>query len=127
MQNLLRAVFASLLFTAWPILVVGQDKLPGVAAKNTQKKAAAEQDSRTNVDETFDLNIDERKITRQDFAASTAVATDPSAGLDLQVGVALSAGRIDVLLRNVRGQVRFHGTLTRVLDAIGARSAPSPP
>ena len=127
MRNLLRMALASVLFAAWPILVMGQNKLPVSASKSTQGKAAGEQNFRTNVDETFDLDIDERTFTRENFEASTSVATNPSAGLDLQVGVALSAGRIDVLLRNVRGQVRFHGTLDRVLDAIGARLATSPP
>ncbi|MCA1616481.1 MAG: hypothetical protein LC800_20780 [Acidobacteria bacterium] len=40
--------------------------------------------------------------------------------LHLRVGVALGAERIDVLLRNVRGRVRFRGSLAalrRVLDA----------
>jgi hypothetical protein len=127
MRNFLRVALASLLFAAWPILIMGQNKLPVSASKNTQGKAAGEQNFRTNVDETFDLDIDERTFTRENFEASTSVATDPSGGLDLQIGVALSAGRIDVLLRNVRGQVRFRGTLSRVLDAIGSRRAASPP
>jgi hypothetical protein len=88
---------------------------------------ASESASRTTADETFDLNIDERRFTRENFEASTSVSTDGDAGLNLRVGVALAASRIDALLRNVRGRVRFHGTLDRVLERIGNRRAQSPP
>ena len=72
-----------------------------------------------DADEDFELNIVERRITEANFFASTAVG-GAAGGLDLRVGVALGAGRIDVLLRNVRGRVRFRGSLGalgRVLDA----------
>ena len=90
--------------------------------KNLNREAG-----RPNADETFDLNIDSRRITEENFAASTAVGTDEnSSRLDLQIGVALSAARIDVLLRNVRGHVRFRGSLERVLDVLNVRRSGSP-
>jgi len=75
-----------------------------------------------NVDENFELNIAERRITERDFYASTAIETDggDSHGLSLRVGVGVGASEIDVLLRNVRGSVRFRGSLDvlrRILDA----------
>jgi len=75
-----------------------------------------------DVSEDFELNIDERRITERDFYASTAIeAGEESArGLYLRVGVGVGASEIDVLLCNVRGRVRFHGSLEalrRVLDA----------
>ena len=75
-----------------------------------------------DVDENFELNIAERRITEQNFFASTAIAAgdEGARGLDLRVGVAVGAERIDVTLRNVRGRVRFRGSLDalrRVLDA----------
>jgi len=75
-----------------------------------------------DMSEDFELNIDERRITGRDFYASTAIeAGEESArGLYLRVGVGVGASEIDVLLRNVRGRVRFHGSLEalrRVLDA----------
>ena len=81
---------------------------------------------RTNIDETFELNIVERRITDSNFEASTSVSTDGDNALDLQVGVGLSASRIDVLLRNIRGSVRFHGTLDRILEILRNRPASSP-
>ncbi|HVG35849.1 MAG TPA: hypothetical protein VM911_22545 [Pyrinomonadaceae bacterium] len=78
---------------------------------------------RTQADETFELNIAERRITERDFAASTSVeAGEESArGLKLRVGVEVGASSIDVLLRNVRGSVRFRATLERVLERLNAR------
>lgn len=78
--------------------------------------------ARSDADEDFDLNITERRITEPEFFASTEVAAgDESArGLSLRVGVAVGAERIDVLLRNVQGHVRFRASLDalrRVLDA----------
>lgn len=75
-----------------------------------------------NVNENFELNIAERRITERDFYASTALeAGEESAhGLSLRVGVGVGASVIDVLLRNVQGRVRFRGSLEalqRVLDA----------
>lgn len=75
-----------------------------------------------HADETFELNIDERKITSTNFEASTAVGTDANPQrLDLQIGVALGATRIDGLLLNVRGRVRFRGSLNRILILLNSR------
>ncbi|HEY0080958.1 MAG TPA: hypothetical protein VGB73_20305 [Pyrinomonadaceae bacterium] len=78
---------------------------------------------RTTADENFDLNIDQRRITESDFEASTSVEVgeEGARGLNLRVGVALSARSIDVLLRNVRGRVRFRASLEHLLQRIGER------
>jgi hypothetical protein len=89
---------------------------------------------RPNADETFELNIVERRYSQENFAASTAVGTSGERNLNLNIGVALSAGRIDLLLRNVHGTVRFRGSLDRILEIVGdspgpaaaSPSAPSP-
>lgn len=83
---------------------------------------AAQNAGAGNVNENFELNIAERRITERDFYASTAIETDAgdSHGLSLRVGVGVGASEIDVLLRNVRGSVRFRGSLEvlrRILDA----------
>lgn len=82
------------------------------------------------VDEDFELNIDLRRITEKDFEAATAVEAGGEGGLRLRVGVALRADSIDVLLRNVRGRVRFRaslGPVLRLLEARPARQAARPP
>ena len=79
-----------------------------------------------NIDENFELNITERRITERDFFASTAIELGEASarGLSLRVGVAVGASEIDVLLRNVRGSVRFRATLERVLQRLNARPVP---
>ena len=87
--------------------------------------AQSTQESGTDADEEFDLNIDLRRIGEKDFHAETAVETDGALGLRLGVGVALRASDIEVLLRNVRGHVRFRGSLAPVLRLLeGRRNAP---
>lgn len=90
------------------------------------------QNAGANVDEDFELNIAERRITEHDFFASTAIENEAgsASGLSLRVGVAVGASEIDVLLRNVRGRVRFRGSLDalrRVLDARRETNAATPP
>jgi hypothetical protein len=81
---------------------------------------------RTSADESFELNIDERRFSRVNFEASTSVGTEEDAALKLQIGVALAAGRIEVLLRNVQGRVRFRGSLDRILEMMNNRRTASP-
>jgi hypothetical protein len=122
-------------FIRWAALIVLSLVLPAVALcqtpvsdspqKITEKKAGPP-NGLTDVDEAFELNIDERRIVRRDFSAATGVTTgNGSRNLDLQIGVALQAGSIQVLLRNVRGTVRFRGSLQRVLDLVDAHT-PAP-
>jgi hypothetical protein len=95
---------------------------PGAA----QTATAPESQNRTSANETFELNITERRITERDFAASTTVEVgeETARGLLLRVGVAVGADEINLLLRNVRGRVNFRATLERVLERLNARRAP---
>lgn len=125
------AALALLVITASAVVTLAQgeqNNAAGAAARAPSQSAASDSEARTNADETFELNITERRITQRDFAASTSVeAGEESArGLNLRVGVAVGAESIDVLLRNVRGQVRFRATLDRVLERINSRRAPNP-
>ena len=88
--------------------------------------AAPDSQNRTTANETFELNITERRITERDFAASTTVEVgeETARGLLLRVGVAVGADEINLLLRNVRGRVSFRATLERVLERLNARRAP---
>jgi hypothetical protein len=76
-----------------------------------------------SVDEDFELNIEQRRITETNYQAATAVEAGGEGGLRLRVGVALRAESIDVLLRNVRGRVRFRASLAPVLRLLEARPA----
>ena len=122
MQATLRSILACLIVGVAAGLASGQNETgtrPPASTQQTEVQDAA----RTNADENFELNITERRITRTNFAASTSVeAGDESArGLRLRIGVEVGASEIDLLLRNVRGHVRFRASLDRVLDRINAR------
>lgn len=93
----------------------------------TAATAAAQSTNRTSADETFELNIAERRITERDFEASTSVEAgeETARGLLLRVGVAVRADEINVQLRNVRGRVRFRASLERVLERLNLRRAPA--
>ena len=97
-----------------------------VTPKETSEKQSSTESPRSNVDETFDLNIDIRRITRENFEASTAVSTDGDQRVNVQIGVGLAAGRIEVLLRNVQGRVRFRGSLDRIFEIIDNRRTAAP-
>ena len=130
MRNLQTVALALLVIAVSAVVALAQEGATNVAGDTAvaQQGAASDSEARTSADETFELNISERRITRRDFEASTSVeAGEESArGLDLKIGVAVGAGSIDVLLRNVRGRVRFRATLDRVLQRINARRAPNP-
>lgn len=114
----------------WPILFVLLMIAMAVPAfAQTGREPAAHHPSsaqqpdaapQASADETFDLDIPERRITRSNYAASTAVAVHSGAarGLNLQVGVAVSAANINLRLHNVTGHVRFKATLDPVLARI---------
>jgi hypothetical protein len=75
----------------------------------------------TSAREEFDLNIADRRITEENFEASTAVEIrtgQGEEGLAVRVGALVGARRIDVRLRNVRGRVRFIASLERVQQVI---------
>jgi hypothetical protein len=66
----------------------------------------------------FQLDIGERRIHRPDLQAGTELRLQPGdGGIQIQVGAAVSARAVDVLLRNVRGTVRFRFDTSR-LDAV---------
>jgi hypothetical protein len=114
---------AAFIFVALSVAVAAQQPRPDAAGSRAVAPTVAPATStQSNVDENFELNIAERRITERDFFASTSIEAGESSahGLSLRVGVAVGASEIDVLLRNVQGRVRFRGSLEalqRILDA----------
>jgi hypothetical protein len=96
------------------------------AQDSRRATARTDAESPSSADEEFDLNVDQRRINESDFHAGTAVSTDGERGLRLDVGVALRASDIDVMLRNVRGHVRFRASLDPVLRLLDARRDAAP-
>jgi hypothetical protein len=100
----------------------------GQTVKPIEKPAAPADGPRRNLDESFELNIVQRRITEENFSASTSISTNADSNVNLQVGVGVAAGRIDVQLRNVHGQVRFRGSLDRIFEILdGKRPATAIP
>jgi hypothetical protein len=133
-NELLSAAAASLLKSIFVCVVLAA--APAVSFAQTQAgdgRASAPAPSRqsADADEEFELNIEQRRISEKEFHAETAVETEGERGLRLGVGVALWASDIEVLLRNVRGHVRFRGSLAPVLRLLEARRGtpkqPPPP
>lgn len=99
-----------------------------------QSSLATRTTARATADEDFDLDITERRITERDFEAATDVSLGGDDGVDarginLRVGVLARAEEMDVLLRNVRGHVRFRASLEPVLGRLrrATRATPATP
>lgn len=84
--------------------------------------------ARTTADESFDLDIPLRRITEEKFHAATDITAEAGNALCLRVGAVASAETIELLLRGVRGSVRFRASLGPVLRLLDARreARPSP-
>ena len=118
----LRVAAVCLLLSAGALPAAAQTREAGAPAQPRPTPQAG-----TTADEDFELNIDLRRINEADFQAETAVESGGARGLWLRIGVTLRAGDIDVLLRNVRGRVRFRADLAPVLRLLDARpGAPQP-
>ena len=78
--------------------------------------------AQATADESFDLNIAQRRIAESNFKASTAVEIgEEGRGLRLRVGTSLTASQINVMLRGGTGRVRFRATLEPVLRRLRGR------
>ena len=63
----------------------------------------------------YDLDIAEKRITETDFHASTALrAGTAESGIQVRAGASATARAIDLVLRNVRGTVRFRADTSRL-------------
>lgn len=125
-RQLFQLIYAVAVIIASSVIALSQTGSSANADSTSAPQAASEPQTRKSADETFELNITERRITERGFTASTAVeiGEETARGLLLRVGVDVGADEINVLLRNVRGHVRFRATLDRVLERLNSRPAP---
>lgn len=90
----------------------------GVAPGATRAQQAP--DDQTTADETFQLNIQQKRIAENNFRAgrvvSIASATKPPVAL--RIGAEIQAESIVVTLKSVFGDVRFRGSLEKIRDQI---------
>ena len=125
-SNLSYLAFSLAVIIASSVLALSQTGGSASAETSAAQQQATASSNRTSANETFELNITERRITERDFMASTTVEVgeETARGLSLRVGVAVGADEITVLLRNVQGRVSFRASLERVLARLNARRAP---
>ncbi|HVG28364.1 MAG TPA: hypothetical protein VM864_01455 [Pyrinomonadaceae bacterium] len=123
-------VMMLLIVSACAVTCMAQTRTAARQRSDVRQPSAARSRAQTRgeADEDFELNIVERRITEPDFFASTEVSAGEAEarGLNLRVGVAVGAERIDVLLRNVRGHVRFRASLDALRRMLDARRAAQP-
>jgi hypothetical protein len=98
-------------------------------AERPQSKLDNPSGNRSDLNESFELNISDRLITKKAYAAQTAVELGSASESDLRlnVGVAVRADTINVRLRNVRGNVHFRGSLQRMRLLLNSRPPTNPP
>src|SRR5688572_10985975 len=113
-----RVVSMLAIFASAAVCCVSQERVPPVV----------DPVQRVSADETFELNIVERRITENNLVAATSVGFESREGknLSLNVGVELRAEKIEVLMRNVTGTVRFRGSIQKILDLVNSRPARPP-
>lgn len=73
------------------------------------------------VNENFELNIGERRITEQYYERSTSVTTgepEDEKGMSVNVGAIVQAERVEILLRGITGTVRFRASLESLRQRI---------
>ncbi len=124
-HHLFRTSFISIIIFVSTASATAQAERSNAPPSTPPAQTGQRGEARTSADEEFELNISERRIIESDYEASTSVEVGDAgeSGLQVRVGVMLRAAEIDVLLRNVRGHVRFRGNLEPLLRRLALRRA----
>lgn len=77
-------------------------------------------DNQITNSEDFTLNISEKKISEEDYRANVKVSaqTPTRPVISLNIGVGVQAKKISVTLKNVTGDVKFRGSLEKLLEKL---------
>lgn len=80
-------------------------------------------ENQTKVNENFELNIVQERITETNFTRSTDVrlSNENESGVKLEVGVGVQAEQINILLRGIFGRVNFRASLESIRQRIEQR------
>ena len=81
----------------------------------------------TTADENFKVNITDKKIVETDYESKVElnVNSEKQPNVSVNVGAAVRAERITVTLKNVFGDVRFRGSLEKILNQINLLRPPT--
>ncbi len=81
----------------------------------------------TTADETFKVEITDKKIVETDYESKVelSVKREQQPPVSVNVGAGVRAERITVTLKNVFGDVRFRGSLEKILNQINLLRPPN--
>ena len=84
-------------------------------------------ENQTIADETFKVSITEKKVTETDYESKVElnVNSEKHANVSINVGAAVRAEQITLTLRNIFGDVRFRGSLEKILNQINLLRPPN--
>ena len=83
-------------------------------------------EDQTTADENFKVNITDKKIVETDYESKVElnVNSENQPNVSVNVGAAVRAEQITVTLKNVFGDVRFRGSLEKILNQINLLRPP---
>lgn len=83
-------------------------------------------DDQATVKEDFQLNITNKQVTETNYnpKLEVAVKSETEPQVRLQVGAEVKAEKVTMTLKNIFGDVRFRGSLERILNQINLRRPP---
>ncbi len=79
--------------------------------------------NQTTADENFKLNITNKKVTEQSYESKVEVAVESETNpkVVLNIGAGVKAETITLRLTNITGDIRFRGSLEKILEKIKLR------
>lgn len=82
-----------------------------------------DKNDQTTADENFKLNITQKQVTETNYQANTQVAvkSETQPPVNLEIGAKVGAEKITMTLKNIFGDVRFRGSLEKIVNQINLR------
>lgn len=85
-----------------------------------------EKENQTAANEDFKVNITNKRVTETNYESKVEVALNSQTrpAVTVNVGAAVRAEQITLTLKNIFGDVRFRGSLEKILDQINLLRPP---
>ena len=84
-------------------------------------------EDQTTADENFKVSITEKKVIETDYESKVElnVNSEKRPNVSVNVGAAVRAEQITLTMRNIFGDVRFRGSLEKILNQINLLRPPN--
>ncbi len=81
---------------------------------------------KTTADENFTVNIAEKKVVETDYESKVELSanSESNSAVSVNIGAAVRAEKITLMLKNIFGDVRFRGSLEKITNQL---NLPRPP